>query len=106
MNSPGGGPQKSVVSHDRVPSVTKLKPNFPNPFNPVTTIEYDLAQDVHVTLKVYDVLGREVTTLADEHQSAGYKSVQFDANTLPSGVYFYQLTAGSYFEMRKMLVMR
>ncbi|MDI6766737.1 MAG: YCF48-related protein [Bacteroidota bacterium] len=84
----------------------KLHQKFPNPFNPLTTIKYDLSEDVHVTIRIYDVLGREVVTLVDDFQDAGYKSVNFDASNLPSGVYFYRMTAGHYADIKKMILLR
>lgn len=89
-----------------LPTETKLKNNYPNPFNPVTVINYALAEDLHVVLKVYDVLGQEVATLVDGFENAGYKSAQFNASVLPSGVYIYKFTAGSVTDVKKMLLIR
>ncbi len=81
-----------------------LLENYPNPFNPTTTISYELSTNGFVSLKVYDALGREVAALVDETQSAGVHSVVFDASRLSSGVYFYRLTAPGINEVKKMLM--
>jgi hypothetical protein len=83
-----------------------LLQNYPNPFNPSTTINYQLPTQNHITLKIFDVLGREVATLVNGVEEAGYKSVNFDASKLPSGVYFYRIQAGSYVQTNKMLLMK
>jgi|WetSurMetagenome_2_1015567.scaffolds.fasta_scaffold04994_4 hypothetical protein len=75
------------------PKEFKLEQNFPNPFNPTTTIQYQLPQDAKVILKVYDILGGEVATLVNEVQEAGYKEVRLTALNLASGIYIYQLIA-------------
>ena len=87
-----------------MPDQFSLESNFPNPFNPVTRIKYALPEDVQVVLRVFDVLGREVAMLVDGFESAGYKSVEFDASKLPSGVYFYQIVAGKFSHMKKMVL--
>ena len=76
--------------------------NYPNPFNPTTVIHYQLPTAGDVVLRVYHVLGREVTTLVNERKSAGSYQVAFDAHLLPSGVYFYSLQSGSFKETKKM----
>ena len=81
-----------------------LYQNYPNPFNPSTTISYALMKPGKVTLKVFDVLGREDATLVNEFKSAGHYSIQFDASSLSSGIYFYRLHAGSYVKTKKMIV--
>ncbi|MFA3784147.1 T9SS type A sorting domain-containing protein [Melioribacteraceae bacterium 4301-Me] len=83
-----------------------LQQNYPNPFNPSTTIRFSLPRREHVTLKVFDILGREVATLVDGELNAGEYSVVYDASSLPSGVYFYRLQAGSFVEQRKMEVVK
>ena len=80
--------------------------NYPNPFNPTTVITYQLPVNSHVTLKIYDVLGRKVETLVDEYQSAGSHSVQFNAQNLASGIYFYRLTAPGFTQIKKMLLQK
>jgi len=80
--------------------------NYPNPFNPTTTINYQIPELSYVTLKVYDVLGSEVTTLVNEEKSTGSYEVEFNASTLPSGIYFYRLQAGSFVETKKMVLLK
>ncbi len=97
---------KSKTASPGVPAKYALQQNYPNPFNPATTINYQLPENVHVTVKIYDVLGREVMTLVNESESAGYKSVKLYASGLPSAVYFYRLQAGSFSETMKMVVLK
>jgi hypothetical protein len=97
----------SVYSSDlEAPALFELKQNYPNPFNPNTVISYQLPVSGDVTLKVYDVLGNEVATLADEYKPAGSYEVEFSADDLTSGIYFYKLQAGSYSETKKMILIR
>ncbi len=90
----------------QVPRDFALRQNYPNPFNPTTRIEYDLPQTAHVTLRVYDLTGREVGVLVDADQEAGSKSVNFDASALSSGMYIYKITAGKFSTARKMLLVK
>jgi Concanavalin A-like lectin/glucanases superfamily/Secretion system C-terminal sorting domain len=89
-----------------IPSLYKLEQNYPNPFNPVTNIKFSIPDRQFVTLKIFDVLGRHVGTLVKENMAAGNYVVDFDASRLSSGVYFYQLEAGSFFETKKMLLVK
>jgi polygalacturonase len=88
------------------PSYFQLFQNYPNPFNPTSVINYHIPVMSNVTLKVYDILGREIATLVDSRQSAGDYSAIFDASKFSSGVYLYRLTAGNYSAVRKMVVIR
>jgi hypothetical protein len=89
-----------------IPKVFALYPNYPNPFNPSTTIEYSLPTAAFVELKVYNVFGREVTTLVNGKQEAGPHRVLFDSQGLPGGVYFYRLQTEDGLETKKMVVVR
>jgi hypothetical protein len=91
---------------ETVADLFQLDQNYPNPFNPSTTINYDLPRDSRVTLKVYDVLGREVTMLVNEDQKAGLKSAEWNATGFASGVYFYRLEAGSFVSVKKLLLLK
>lgn len=83
-----------------------LDQNYPNPFNPTTTISYGLKEAGFVTLKVYDMLGREVVELVNANQNEGYHTIEFNAVNLPSGIYFYQLKSGEYSAIKKMLLIK
>ena len=94
--TPGGG----------LPAGFKLHQNYPNPFNSTTLIRYDLPVDRHVVVKVIDLLGREVRTLVDEEQSAGFKTILFDAAGLPSAMYFCRITAGGFQDSKELVLVR
>jgi len=88
------------------PYETKLYDNYPNPFNPSTRIKYQVASISHVSLVVYDVLGNEVATLVNEEKHAGSYEVNFNASMLASGIYYYRLTAGTFAEIKKMILLK
>lgn len=89
-----------------IPEGFALEQNYPNPFNPGTSIVYHIANSGLVILKVYDILGNEVTQLVNEYQNAGSYSVNFDASNLSSGIYMYQITAGGFTSTKKMMLMK
>jgi hypothetical protein len=95
-----------VVAAEIAPSSFSLSQNYPNPFNPTTAINYQLAFNSYVTLKVYDVLGNEVASLVNEQKPAGEYKIDFDASGLGSGFYFYVLKAGNFVQSRKMLLLK
>ncbi|MCH8192918.1 MAG: T9SS type A sorting domain-containing protein, partial [Planctomycetes bacterium] len=83
-----------------------LKSNYPNPFNPETTIEFSLPQSAEVTLVIYNILGEKVEILLNSQQSAGYHKVRWNASNVSSGIYFYRLQAGIFVETRKMMLLK
>ena len=88
------------------PSEYKLEQNYPNPFNPSTTIEFKIPSEGLVTLKVYDILGHEISVLMNEKLHPGSYNVVWDADNFPSGVYYYKLQSGSFSETRKMILLK
>lgn len=101
------GPSTSAPEGEhQLPAAFRLGQNYPNPFNASTTIEYQLTERAHASLKVFNMLGQGVAILVDEVQSAGYKSVNFDAAALPSGVYLYRLQAGDFVETKKLVLLK
>ena len=111
ISDPGAAKAAKTVVQTR-PEAFALADNFPNPFNPATTIKYELPQAADVELTVYNVVGQAVRTLVAEYQSAGRYAVEWDAtndsgHSLSSGLYFYRLQAGEAFlEVKKMLLLR
>jgi len=102
------------ASNDEInqsPHTFNLYNNYPNPFNPVTTFRYDLPENSHVTITIYDMLGREVKTLINQTQDAGFKSVIWDATNdygkpVSAGVYLYKIQAGEFVQTRKMVLLK
>jgi hypothetical protein len=95
-----------VQEEKELPTSFVLSQNYPNPFNPSTTVEYSIPKTSLVTLKVYDILGREIATLVNENKPAGAYEVTWNAANLPSGVYLYQLKAGNYTATNKLLLLK
>lgn len=89
-----------------IPSEFKMDQNYPNPFNPSTNIRYQLPSNSFVTIKVYDILGKEVATLVNENELAGNHQLNFDASRLTSGVYIYTINAGGFMQSKKMLLLK
>jgi len=83
-----------------------LSQNYPNPFNPTTTISYQIPKAGFVTLKVYDVLGKEVASLVNGQKTSGRYNVQFGGSKLTSGIYFYKISAGDYSATKKLILMK
>ena len=107
----GGITSVDAKVEQTIPSDISLSQNYPNPFNPETTIRYKLQAASNVSLKVYDLLGREVATLVDEYKAAGIYQARFSVKTpymasLPSSIYFYRLNAGSFVQTKKMLLLK
>jgi plastocyanin len=113
--TPGGGGMSGII---RVNSSTGIKDNvsqpdrflveqnYPNPFNPTTTIRYTLPQNGLVTVKVFNILGKELATVVNGVESAGFHEVQFDAANLPSGIYFYRVQDRNFTQTKKMLLLK
>lgn len=88
------------------PTKFSLYQNFPNPFNPSTTISYQIPKTANVTIKAFDILGREVATLVNEEKPAGNYEVKFDASNIASGIYYYQIKTGKFVQTRKMILLK
>ena len=105
----GAGDGPIAVSYSGgapLPGEFSLAQNYPNPFNPKTRIEFSLPADAKVVIKVFNILGEEVASLVDRALEAGYQSVDWDAANMPSGIYLYRITAGSFSASRKMLLLK
>ncbi len=112
LQYPGFGVYRTVLSTavgsepEIPPASTVLGQNYPNPFNPSTTIRYHIPEQRHITLKLYDLLGREMATLVDRVEAPGDKFITLQAGNIPSGVYYYRLRAGNFIGTRKLIVIR
>lgn len=99
-------PQTRPMSDMGTPKEFALNQNYPNPFNPTTNIQYDIPNDVLVSIKVYDMLGREVAELVNEVKNAGRYIVGFNGSNLSSGIYYYKIKAGSFEQTRRMVLIK
>ena len=102
----GNQTEKLRQYNTTLPDYFSISQNFPNPFNPMTIIKYELPENSRVQLKIYDILGKEVAELVNEDKPAGYHEVEFNASSLPSGIYFYRIQAGSFVDTKKMILMK
>jgi hypothetical protein len=102
----GDGAAQELAEAQAVPTDFALLPNFPNPFNPETTIRYQLSESEHVILTIYDIQGREIATLVDESLQAGEYSVTWNAMDRPSGMYFYRIIAGEFQSVQRMTLLK
>jgi len=104
-------PENAGVDHDALPNKYALYQNYPNPFNPVTTLRYNLPKDQMVNIAIYDMMGRTVRNLINSHETAGYKSIQWDAAndagvSVSAGLYLYRIQAGDFVQTRKMVLLK
>ncbi|MBT5956606.1 MAG: T9SS type A sorting domain-containing protein, partial [Candidatus Marinimicrobia bacterium] len=94
-----------------IPEVFALHQNYPNPFNPTTQIKYDLPEDAMVSITIYDIMGRSIMSLVNSHQSAGYRSIQWNATNnlgepVSAGMYIYMIQAGEFRQTKKMVLLK
>ncbi|MFC1724966.1 T9SS type A sorting domain-containing protein [candidate division KSB1 bacterium] len=107
IQSSYGTAKRGFLTHGKgIPASFGIAQNYPNPFNPDTKISFQLPEAAKVTLKVYDVSGREVAELVNGNMNAGYHSITFNANELPSGVYIYKINAGKFTDTKRMILMK
>lgn len=102
----GGGIIGIEPISNSLPNHFSLSQNYPNPFNPTTIINYQLSASSNVSLKIYDITGKEISVLVNQKQTSGYYNVKFDGSNFPSGVYFYKITAEDFSETKKMILIK
>ena len=105
INKSGNGIM-GILNNNEIPDKYSLSQNYPNPFNPVTTIKFDIPKDNFVTLKIYDMLGREVATLVNNKLSGGTYSLNWNASQFTSGIYFYKIQAGEFTDVKRMILVK
>jgi hypothetical protein len=96
----------NINEPEEIPTTYSLSQNYPNPFNPTTTIQYAIPKDEFVKLTVYDITGKVVKELVNGHKAAGKYSVEFNASSYSSGIYYYKLEAGQYKRKKKMMLVK
>ncbi|HKL16360.1 MAG TPA: T9SS type A sorting domain-containing protein, partial [Balneolaceae bacterium] len=113
IESPKNGADMSLmvtVSNEEIisglPDSFELFQNYPNPFNPSTTINFALPEQSDVTIRIYDVMGRQIATLLNENRPAGYHNIVWDAGSVASGTYFYRIQAGSFLSVKKLTLVK
>lgn len=108
VEDPGGIDNSTgIINYNsEIPTEYAMKQNFPNPFNPTTNIQFDLPQNNFVTLKIYDIMGREVAMLVNEFKTAGRYIASFNAVNLSSGIYFYKIQAGNFIQTKRMILIK
>jgi hypothetical protein len=92
--------------NETIPDKLILRQNYPNPFNPTTTISYSISEPATISLKVYDILGKEVITLLNGYQTSGNYKIEFDASSLSSGLYFYKIKAGEFSAIKRLVLIK
>jgi len=97
---------ETSVNDEEIPADYYLAQNYPNPFNPTTNVSFGIPMSTEVSLNIYDTLGRRIKSLVTENLNSGHYTVQIDADDLASGIYYYSLTAGSFFETKKMILLQ
>ena len=114
MNPTPGGPntaELSIIDKGQLPVAFSLQQNHPNPFNPTTTLRYDLPKDAQINITIYDKMGRQINTLVNSQQNAGFKSVRWNATNdngspVSTGLYLYTIQAGGFRQTKKMVLLK
>jgi hypothetical protein len=106
LDLPPAPPALNDPTEKSIPVEYSLSQNYPNPFNPTTTISYTLPEQALVQLTINNLLGQHIVTLVNEIQSSGNKTVEFNAGSLPSGVYYYRIHAGKFSDFKKMILLK
>lgn len=106
INNTKYGIKTNIEKSRELPNQIKLYQNYPNPYNPTTTIYYSIPHPSYITIIIFDALGREIETLVSEEKSSGNYKIEFDGSKLSSGIYFYRIQAGDFLETKKMILLK